>query len=163
MEIQIIAFKNNISEIVLNGLNIQKKYYIDSDEKFIRNFVDNFKFSDGKGLVIGLGEYSGRDKEKLRIETICTNKFRNGVIALDSEGFKISNNIKVGSNSKLAKGIGNSYCNLMSYLFSLKLLSKNIKNEVGFAFIHIPKSFKVEVAIEEIMGLLSNLMTGSKC
>lgn len=32
------------------------------------------------GYILGLGVYSGKDQDKIRIETKCTNQFRNDFI-----------------------------------------------------------------------------------
>lgn len=74
------AFRGNISEQVLGNLSGVNKKIIASDQKQIEIFVSEFLASNPR-FVIGLGEYSGKDKGKLRIETICSNKFRNQVQA----------------------------------------------------------------------------------
>ena len=146
MEICVIAFKNNISERIAKLLQIKNKYYLNPNESEIRNFqVSNNVF------VLGLGQYSGKDKDKLRIETICKNKFRNKLIDINGKSeYLISTQINPGVESKNACGIGNSYCNLLSYLIA----SKNN----NYAFIHIPKNFDIETAGREIKILCQRFL-----
>ena len=151
----IFSFEGNISQEVLDKLSNKHKAVINSDESEINKFIKGLLF-DHYSFIIGLGEYSGKDKDRLRIEVVCSNKFRNKVLGQEYKKINISEFLKPSSKSKLAKGIGNSYCNLISYL-----IMKNIKEsnqQILYAFIHIPKGFSVEEAANEINQILKTIL-----
>lgn len=63
MKLLIFAFKNTIASRVLEGLSCPNKIIINSDEQSIYRLVKQVEDFD---RVLGLGEYSGRDKDRLR-------------------------------------------------------------------------------------------------
>jgi hypothetical protein len=102
---------------------------------------------------LGLGVYSGRDQDKIRIEKSCTNKFRNDFIEGDGLiEIKIIPYLKPSQNSKYAQGIGNSWCNLISW----KIMTIINKGELAskYTFLHIPKRMKTGLAVAKIDEML---------
>lgn len=92
--------------------------------------------------VVGIGDYSGRDTSHLRIETLCTSQFRN----TDTEHITlpIPYFLRPEPPFRLAQGIGNSYCNLVSYGIVSRASSR------PYTFIHVPTSFDSQAAYEAI-------------
>jgi pyrrolidone-carboxylate peptidase len=136
------AFRGNISSKALNELSIKTKFEIESDNKVIDLFIEEM-FKLNPKYILGLGMYSGRDKDKLRIETQCI--YENKIL-------KINNFLNPSGKSKFANGIGNSYCNYVSGKIMNEIYSKKL--ETKYTFIHIPKSFDIKVATEEIEEIL---------
>jgi pyrrolidone-carboxylate peptidase len=145
----IFSFKGNISEEVLQLCQFANSYYILSDLKFIDNFVDELVGKNPK-YIIGLGLYNGRDKDKLRIESTCNNQFRNDIIGNMFNEYAINNFFKESSYMKKSKGIGNSYCNYISYRIMNLIQQKKLDSQ--YTFIHIPQGFDQEIAAEEILS-----------
>ncbi len=73
--------ESNISESMLNKLTQGKKIYIESEDRStqIESLLNNI-YIEQPGFVLGHGQYSGRDQDKIRIESVCKNRFRNQVI-----------------------------------------------------------------------------------
>ena len=145
MKIVAFGFEKNISEQVLKNLKTEEIHALKSDKSVIQCFVNNL-FTDVPELVLGLGMYSGRDKDKLRIETSYN---------LGTEKFAINYFLEPSLHSKLSDGIGNSYCNFVSGLIMEKIKSDGLNTR--YSFIHIPKSFDVDLAVSEIEGMLSSI------
>lgn len=104
---------------------------------------------DQPKYILGLGSYSGIDNDKIRIEQVCTNKFRNNTY--DGNPYKeiqINSFIKPSSIFKYASGIGNSYCNLNSYRIMSLIEEKRLSSQ--YTFLHIPKSMNHFEASREI-------------
>ncbi len=144
--ILLVAFKNTIAEKVVADLPF-KNLIIESSHTSIDDLMQvirNFNY------VIGLGEYSGKDQNKLRIETKCNKKFRNQEIK-NSERLDIDQILPVTLNSKYSTGIGNSWCNLLS----VRVLNSNFRGK--YAFIHIPKTIDPVSAKSEIKTLIGEL------
>lgn len=139
----IFAFKNTVASRVLNKLDFPEKYLLDSNVENINKFVK--QFASGSYRILGLGQYSGRDFDKLRIETICNNRFRNR--NLEWKNLRMRPFLKPKNNSKFAKGLGNSFCNLVS----LGIINSS---QAEYAFVHIPKRFNVDLAVEELAQML---------
>lgn len=153
--IKFFAFEGNVSEAVLDRLLVLDKSLARSDVFVINSFVPKI-LNNKPTFIIGLGEYSGRDKDKLRIETICSNKFRNKTAGEKLETIRISEFLKTTKHSKLASGIGNSYCNLVSYLIAWQIRDAGLKTE--YAFIHIPKGFNITLAATELKKMVDILV-----
>lgn len=145
MKIIAFAFRGNISSKVLEKLDIDKKYYLKSDKKELEKFVEELIKINPK-YILGLGMYSGRDKDKLRIETHYSE---------NGKKFPINYFLTPGKNTKLASGIGNSYCNYISALIMKAINGGKLNSK--YTFIHVPKSFEIESAVEEI----GKMMMGS--
>lgn len=99
--------------------------------------------------------YNGRDTDRIRVETHCSNKFRNRIIGKKSEILKINYFLQPTENSRLANGIGNSYCNYTSYQIMKMIEQKKINAQ--YTFLHIPKSFKKEKTVKEIKQMLNQV------
>lgn len=140
----VFAFKETTSSKVLERLKVRNKRYVDSSAHSIDSFVSGLPFREGL-WVLGIGDYSGRDKEKLRIETRCHPRFRKRTLTGKS---KMSPFLKPGLRSKYAQGLGNSFCNLISH----RIINRT---RAEYAFIHIPKGFEVESAVSEISAMIS--------
>lgn len=119
MKILILAFKNTVTETIAKDLRIStKKVYLESNKEWIERFVTRFDFAE-YDYILALGEYNGRDKDAIRIETECSSQFRNNKERL--EELTIPYFLKPEPPFKLVNGIGNSWCNLISY----RMLSKS--------------------------------------
>lgn len=104
---------------------------------------------DQPSYVLGLGSYSGADQDKIRIETICSNQFRNDF----SEGdqyteIKINPFLKPTAAMKYATAIGNSYCNLISWKIMQMINYEKLHSH--YTFLHVPKTMKYWIASQEI-------------
>lgn len=140
-----ISFISNISEHVGKQLNAELKIAITSDEAGIRKAVEYIK-DQRPSKVIALGMYSGKDNTYCRLELSCSSRFRNTGI-----NKKLSMNSWLSSNSlKYANSIGNSWCNKLSYEITTKYPM------LPFSFVHIPKSYKVDGAVESIRSALDD-------
>ena len=149
MDILIFGFKNTTCEKIIYGLeDTADTVLLESSSEKIIQFVESLNFEKYR-FVIGMGEYSGRDTNKIRIETLCTDTFRNskGV----SHTLSIPYFFRAIHPFKLAKGIGNSWCNLISY----QILQRN--QNTRFTFLHIPKSLRSPLVIEGILHQLKEL------
>lgn len=153
MKVLIFGFKNSLRHIISNLDDNFDKIYINSNISSIKKFVTdtNFKQYD---YVIGLGLYSGKDTGYIRIETKCSSQFRNNKSNL--ELILIPYFFKPDNNFKLASGIGNSLCNLVTY--SVLKKSHNIK----YTFLHIPKTFCLLKATDCISNQLKVLQPTNK-
>jgi len=94
---------------------------------------------DQPSHILGLGSYSGVDQDKIRIETITTNRFRNDLIEDNApEEVNINNYLETSNeNFKMASALGNSYCNLISWKI-MRLIEKG-KLKSRYSFLHIPR------------------------
>lgn len=153
MQIYGFAFgKGNISAYTLWRLkNINCCYQV-----FPNNFDSylNFLTHDQSEYILGLGVYSGGDQDKIRIEKVCTNKFRNDIV--EGDGLiekKIDPYLKPSENSKYTQGIGNSWCNLTSWKI-MKLINEG-ELASKYTFLHIPKKMKTWLAVTEIDKMLA--------
>lgn len=142
MDTLIFGFAGTIAEKVAKSLgDIAHIKIIKSDEAFIERFVAQTDFSQYKN-IIGMGMYSGKDKDRVRIETECSSQFRNNKENLQ----KLAIPYSMGESDifKLAKCIGNSWCNLVSFRL---LASGKITN---YTFLHIPPTMSVEKVAKAI-------------
>lgn len=149
MSFNCFAFRGNISARVLHRLGpaTLDKYTISSNKKYIKKFISQL-FDNHPSFVLGLGMYNRIDQDKLRIETECTSK--------DNKKLKINNFLTPGKRTKFACCIGNSYCNYISAQI-MEIINKE-KLETRYSFIHIPKSFQINEAVEEIEEMLRESM-----
>ena len=146
------SFRGTFSEKVLNALPVSEKYFILSNLAEIDVFIQRIAFLE-PDFVIGFGDYSGKDQDRLRIETICTNKFRKSLPDSNLIELGISEFLIAKTHSKYAKRIGNSFCNLISYRMMQKI--SHLKLETKYAFVHIPKTFQIDTAVDELKSILS--------
>lgn len=109
----------------------------------------NLLLHDQPNYILGMGTYSGVDQDKIRIETLCTNKFRNDILyGNEYVEKKIDPYLEVSESMKFASGIGNSYCNLVSWKIT-ELIDKG-KLKAKYTFLHIPKNIKPWILVPEI-------------
>lgn len=140
----VFAFTDTTASKVVKRLAVKNKRYVESDvssiEKFVSGLPPGFR-------VVGMGDYGGRDNDKLRIETKCNNKFRNKIL---TGKLQLTPFLKPGVNAKYAEGIGNSFCNLISHLMINRTRSE-------YAFIHIPKTFDVRSGVCEVEAMIKSV------
>jgi pyrrolidone-carboxylate peptidase len=150
----IFGFSGNISEKIASDLEIPgSQKFIIKDSSSIAVLLDTLQSIHPK-YILGLGEYSGRGQDNIRIETVCRNKFRNNVISEnESSEFSIQSFLHPNESMQLANGIGNSYCNLVSY--KIMQLKEHIPFE--YTFLHVPKAFNTQKATRTITNQLLRL------
>ena len=142
MNLLIICFKNNISQRIAGGLGcFGDVINLDSSKKVIESFVNTTNLSS-YDYILGLGVYSGRDQYQIRIEKTCSSQFRNN--RENYTKLNIPYWITPNSEIKYSDGIGNSYCNLLSF----EILKKH--TDAKYTFLHIPKNFSVDLAVRLI-------------
>ena len=142
MKLLIFTFRHTIAERITSKLELpSNKMYLDSSIEAIEHFVSSTDFSQYTH-ILGLGTYSGRDQDKIRIETVCTSQFRNR--KEDLQTVRIPYFMQPNDHMKLAKGMSNSWCNLVSY----RLLKERGIDQ--YTFLHIPRYFDVDVAVKVI-------------
>lgn len=149
-----IAFKNKIANVLTQTKLIDKKFVI-SYETF-EKVLQEIEQTNPK-YIIGLGAYSGIDKDSLRIETICKNKFRNNPINNNCKTehfYTISNFVKLVENTRLTTKMGNGECNYISYKIAELIKQKNLNTK--YAFIHAPQSYNPNLAAKKITSILQN-------
>jgi hypothetical protein len=108
---------------------------------------------DQPQYILGLGSYSGVDQDKIRIETICSNQFRNDFI--DSNHYveaEIHPFLTPNSLMKFTSAIDNSYCNVASWKIMLLIQKEKLQSQ--YTFLHIPKSMKPWEVCAEIDNAL---------
>ncbi len=98
---------------------------------------------DQPKYILGLGSYSGIDQEKIRIETICTNLFRNDYDGGVPKQTNLNYFLEPNENLKLGKAMGNSYCNQVSWKI-MELINRGELHS-RYTFLHIPKSVPIWV------------------
>ncbi len=142
MSILVLSFRGTVAEAVANRLHFPAdKVLLDSNKAWLEQFVASVDFTAYE-YILALGEYSGRDQQALRIETVCSSQFRNN--KPNMRKVAIPYFFEPELPFKLASGIGNSWCNLLCYLILHKLASANV------TFLHIPTKFDVTRACREI-------------
>lgn len=142
--------KTRLTNILWNLQNVDKRYivYPNNIEYYLKMILHEKPAS-----ILGMGIYSGRDKDKIRIETICTNKFKRGFLDIDEKvELTIPNFLTEDDKFKLAKGMGNSYCNFSAYKIT-KFIKGN-KLDTKFSFLHVPKRCKKEEILTSIYNKL---------
>ncbi|MCL5784693.1 MAG: hypothetical protein M1142_05065 [Patescibacteria group bacterium] len=104
---------------------------------------------DQPEFILGMGAYSGQDNDAIRIETTTNNKFRNNIIdSKDPKTLSINPFLKPSPGMKLASGLGNSWCNFVSWKIVKLINQKSLKSQ--YTFLHIPKRFPVNQAVMTI-------------
>jgi len=147
-ELVIFGFEGNISEVVARRLAghdtplilLRGKSAIDDLLVYLQRTQPYH--------ILGLGEYSERDRDKLRIETVCNNKFRNQYEGGARQQLRINTRLQPGEKMKMARGIGSLYCNLVSYRIMQLVVARRL--QPWYSFVHIPKSFDAMQAAEAI-------------
>lgn len=117
----------------------------------------NLLVHDQPSHILGLGSYSGIDQDKIRIERITTNQFRNDKIEESApDKLEINNFLSLpvpNDHLKYASAIGNSWCNLISWKIMRLIENENLRSQ--YSFLHIPKNFDQSLAIQQIENILN--------
>lgn len=153
------AFAGTNSDQVLRKITHPgiEKHYLKSEMNYLEAFLDYLRMAE-PDFILGMGQYSGRDKEYIRVEMLCRNKFRRAEI---NQGGKDEISIMpyffMNDYFDLTQGMGNSWCNYISYKICSEL------EQHKFSFLHIPKTFSITLAAREIDEQLprSELLLGS--
>lgn len=139
----IFGFKNTNSEMILSVLNSEHTDCILVDKNV--NSLLTYIMLNAPNQILGIGEYSGRDQDKIRIETVCRNKFRNTIIHTNQPNeITFKNILPTDQYFKRGVGMGNSWCNLMSFEINSTF------PDINFTFLHIPKSLSIPQATMSI-------------
>lgn len=113
--------------------------------------------ADRPQYVLGLGRYTGRDKDRIRIETLCNNRYGKSFIEGDSYCTKeMKPYISPNGDFKYAYSLGYSWCNYISWKITELINSKRLV--MKYTFLHVPKSFKSQYATEIINESIKNLV-----
>lgn len=105
--------------------------------------------------ILGIGTYSGVDRDHIRIETVTRNQFRNDVIDnefLMSEEIPIKSFVKQVPRTKFTSALGNSWCNLVSWKIMRLIENKTLNSQ--YSFLHIPSQFSFNDALEIIEAMI---------
>ncbi len=159
--ISIFAFKgghkSNISTRVAKNLNFLNVTYLDFPDNSHQRTIDSYltKVQEEKPLfILGLGQYGGRDKTPVRIETLCKNKFRNDkIFSHGPDEYKIKPFIKENEIFKKASGLGNSWCNQISYRIMRLKEEGNLRN-TKYTFLHIREDVDAKEIAKRISPML---------
>ena len=159
LSLYIFAFDKNISAQVMHEVHSQINYLITykhllSGQSSLSEYL-NILLKKQPKYILGLGEYSGRDQSKIRIETIAKNRFRNSEILQNGANqMEIPCFLQPTMYSKFATALGNSWCNLVSYKITELIVSKKLNSK--FIFLHIPKSLDINFATTTVVEMLHN-------
>lgn len=159
--ILLFAFSGTNAEPVVKQLDQAAERdtaYIGSSERAIDKFVSEVDL-DAYKYVVGFGLYTGPDKDKLRVETRYTNKFKTSIIAKHPEATNVEPLFRDNDCVKSAQATGNSYCNLVSYRFTQRISEEGARTK--YNFIHIPRGFDINLAAETIREQLPSLLLSS--
>ncbi len=150
MKILLFTFKDTIGEKVAKRIKFPVKiFHLNSTVEAIDGFVSNIDVSQYE-YILGMGMYSGRDSDALRIEIQCSSHFRNNNDNLQK--IPIPYFLHADEGIKFAAGIGTSWCNFVSF----KILKTHPKS--NYSFIHIPNLFPADKASkiidQQLIGLV---------
>lgn len=142
----------NISAEIVSSVAADSCYLLDctSRDSFNASFqkLEHELAKHDELRVIGLGQYSGRDRDRLRLESTARNRFRNSKIVKGGpDTYPLALDAQM-QNIKIADGIGNSWCNLACYLLSRAISQKG--QNANLYFFHIPKDYPTEQAVAEL-------------
>ncbi|MCA9372286.1 hypothetical protein KC726_05330 [Candidatus Woesebacteria bacterium] len=150
------AFKNKSSRILyqLPCLDFRWIMFRNNLKYFLRKIEQ-----EKPQYIVGMGLWSGRGT-KLRIETMCRNKFRlraiNPQLSIDHK-YIIKPIFIIDEHSVYGKGMGTSWCNYFSYHIMEFLSSHQLSSR--YQFLHIPKKMNGRFAVECISKLLYQITT----
>lgn len=149
------AFKPNFTSGLLCKIKNIDTCYLVHGQKSIDGYT-GWLYQVQPKYILGLGMYTGRDQGKIRIETVCTNSFRNYPIeSIAAQRIEIEPFLEPLKNSKYSKGMGNSYCNYASWQI-MREIQKSALN-TRYTFLHIPREMNRSIALNEIELMLINL------
>ncbi len=142
MSVLIFAFRGTNSELIARGLG---KYgevnIIDSSVEAIDELVAHSGLREYT-YVLGMGQYSGRDHDRIRIETQCSSRFRHR--DAKHEVLHIPTFFNEDNDLKYARGMGNSWCNFVSY----RIVGAHPQR--AYTFLHVPKQFETARAVRAV-------------
>jgi hypothetical protein len=140
---------------ILNSLDIDPdcKFLVGNKGSLAR-LIKNIIIKKPK-YIIGIGDYGGIDRSKIRIEAKCSNKFGMKLLGPELKEYDINYFFEENEIFKIANGIGKSYCNMASFYIMDLLWEKDLNSL--YTFLHIPKGFDVDLAIEEINSQVRGL------
>lgn len=148
-------FTNQIYGFALSGGTekiLYKLRQIDCSYLVYQNNIEhylNMLLHDQPPYILGLGTYSGVDQEKIRLETTCTNQFRNDYIGTDEQKrIKLNYFLSENQQIKIAERIGNSHCNLISWKIMQLINQKKLNSK--YTFLHIPRDINFEEVVQII-------------
>ncbi len=141
-------FKSNITEEIINKISPRKDLRkVVFPVKFNKRiFLKEVRFYK-PDIIIGLGQHPRGKKIRIERKTINLRGSKDkGYRAIDRKGTKfqfVNLRLKKDDISRLSYKAGKYVCN-----FSIYILSKwSRENNIKFAFLHIPKSFNVSLAV----------------
>ena len=146
----------NISARTLYGLsNIDHRYLLWGEASmgsYLKLLIEN-----QPKYILGMGIYTGKDKDYIKIETVCTNQFRRSFMSEDSLLTQSINPFVQESGLCLfSQSIGTSYCNLISWKIMSAISNGNLKSQ--YTFLHIPKLMNVEASTLDVQNLINNII-----
>lgn len=153
---------NNIYGFSLSGLSSKLLWQLKPLDMCYQIWPNNIAryldilIHDQPKCILGIGVYSGIDRDSIRIETITTNKFRNDVIDKKfpiSKKLEIKPFVKQIPHTKFASALGNSWCNLISWKIMRLIEDKKLHSQ--YSFLHIPSYFGFKNALETIEAMLN--------
>jgi pyrrolidone-carboxylate peptidase len=154
MSLLVFCFRGTVAEEVAVGLASKDEVVLlDSTIEAIEDFVNKLD-TLRPDRILGLGSYSGTGTSELRIETVCSNQFRNNTE--DFHKVPIPFFLRSSVRLKLTNSIGNSWCNKVSYTIVTR------HPDIPYSFLHIPKIFPPEEAMRAIKEQLNLDKTGAK-
>lgn len=123
---------------------------------------ETFLCHDKPDLIVGLGDYTGVDQDNLRIESYCTNSFRNEIVDWSSKikySLYVPERLPLGF--KRGTGMWNWFCNNACYKLLKWIEWKKLKTQL--VFIHIPKNYNRGEAATTISHLMISLQQWTIC
>ena len=149
MNLLTFSFGGTNSELIANTLRDSGEVRIIGSSVYaIDELIDHIR-SHRYSHLLGIGQYSGRDHDKIRIETECTSKFRN--LDTDRRRVPIPYFLHEDEYLKLARGIGNSWCNLASYRITQQFPG------ISYTFLHVPTRYEIARAQRAIRRQLATM------
>ena len=160
------VFSNQIYGFALSGGTSRILYQLKQIDCCYLVYPNNIEhylemlLHDQPSYILALGTYSGVNQDQIRIETICTNQFRNDYVDSNKKQIaKINHFLSANSQTKLAKALGNSHCNLVSWKI-MQLISQG-KLNAQYTFLHIPKNMKpwivCQIIDQQLIGFKQTL------
>ena len=122
------------------------------------NDVSNLLSDSSVEYVVWLGDYTWRDRNTIRVESFCTNKYRNSYIhwdTLEQQLLYVPHN-KLTDEFLVGKWMGNGYCNASCWNI-LGRIQKTTR-PIRMLFFHVPISYGIDSAIDQIDDLLASLL-----
>lgn len=154
-------FINNLYGFAFPGVPAKVMYRLktlDLSNTLNANNIDQYMqmlIHDQPKYILGMGIYTGIDQDKIRIETVAKNLFRNDAIDIDlqkSETILFPSFLSERGKTKYATALGNSWCNLISWRIGQLIHKGELKSK--YSFLHIPTTFNLNDAIAVVEELL---------